>query len=114
MYPMLKPAIGKLTTEGGKLEGTAIQTTTTMAAVKSEDEVQQAKASADSGSKPTSIGGLGGMLAAPQDRKRGADDKDGGAKARATFMTTTNEVLRVATDVSADDVAIPAGFKEAK
>ena len=115
MYPMLKPAIGRLSTEGAKLEGTAIQTTTTMDAVKSEDEVQQeAKASGDSGgAKPTSIGGLGGMLAR-KIQKRGADDKDSGAKARATFMTTTNEVLRIATEVSAADVAIPAGFKEAR
>ena len=29
-------------------------------------------------------------------------------------MTSTNEVLKVATDVSAADVAVPAGFKENK
>jgi len=118
MYPMLKPAIGKMSAEGAKLEGTAIQTTTTMDAVKSQEQLQQdAKASTSTDtndSKPTSIGGLGGMLARKM-QKRGSDDKDGGAtKARATFMTTTHEVLKIATDVAAADVAVPAGFREAR
>jgi len=118
MYPMLKPAIGKMSAEGAKLEGTAIQTTTTMDAVKSQEQLQQdakASTSTDSNdSKPTSIGGLGGMLARKM-QKRGSDDKDGGAtKARATFMTTTHEVLKIATDVAAADVAVPAGFREAR
>ena len=118
MYPMLKPAIGKMSAEGAKLEGTAIQTTTTMDAVKSQEQLQQdakASTSTDSNdSKPTSIGGLGGMLARKM-QKRGRDDKDGGAtKARATFMTTTHEVLKIATDVAAADVAVPAGFREAR
>jgi len=29
-------------------------------------------------------------------------------------MTTTHEVLKVVTDVTAADVAVPAGFKEGK
>jgi hypothetical protein len=33
-------------------------------------------------------------------------------KARTTFMTITSEVLKVTPDVTAADVAIPAGFKE--
>jgi hypothetical protein len=118
MYPMLKPAIGKMSAEGAKLEGTAIQTTTTMDAVKSQEQLQQdakASTSTDSNdSKPTSVGGLGGMLARKM-QKRGSDDKDGGAtKARATFMTTTHEVLKIANDVAAADVAVPAGFREAR
>jgi hypothetical protein len=32
-------------------------------------------------------------------------------KQRVTFMTTTNEVLKVTTDVPAADVSVPAGFK---
>jgi hypothetical protein len=32
--------------------------------------------------------------------------------ARATFMTMNNEVLKITTNVSAADVALPAGFKE--
>ena len=48
------------------------------------------------------------MMAA---KRAGGDD---GAKARATFMTTTTEVLKVVSDVSAADVAVPPGFKENK
>jgi hypothetical protein len=29
-------------------------------------------------------------------------------------MTTTNDVLKVTTDVGAQDVAVPAGFKETR
>ena len=39
MYPMMKQALGKMTTEGGKIEGTPIQTTTTMDAVKSAEQM---------------------------------------------------------------------------
>jgi hypothetical protein len=48
--------------------------------------------------------------------KKNADEKDGGSKdkARTTFMTTNHEVLKVATDVTAADVAVPAGFKEGR
>jgi hypothetical protein len=41
----------------------------------------------------------------------GGDDAN---KPRATFMTVTSEVLKVSTDVSAADVAVPTGFKENK
>jgi len=37
-----------------------------------------------------------------------------GPKDRSTVLTTTNEVLKVATSVTAEEVAIPAGFKEKK
>jgi len=39
---------------------------------------------------------------------------DDAAKPRATFMTATTEVLKVVTDVTPADVAVPAGFKESK
>ena len=42
------------------------------------------------------------------------DSAAAGPKDRATVMTTTSEVLKVATTVAAEDVAIPAGFKESK
>jgi hypothetical protein len=124
LYPMLKPALGKMSTEGAKLQGTAIQTTTTMDAVKSAEQMQQEAQSSsssqpqsESGSKPTSVSGaLGGMLA--RKMKKSDENKDAGGgsadKSRATFMTTTHEVLKVGTDVSAADVAVPAGFKENK
>ncbi|HJZ77790.1 MAG TPA: hypothetical protein VKE51_38945 [Vicinamibacterales bacterium] len=125
MYPMMKDALGKMSTEGAKLQGSAIQTTMTMDAVKSAEQMQQeaqassssASSSSDGSAKPTTSvsGALGGLLARRM-KKNGDENKDGGSadKSRATFMTTTHEVLKVATDVSAADVAVPAGFKEAR
>jgi len=121
MYPMMKDALGKMSTEGAKLQGSAIQTVTKMDAVKSAEQVQQeaqqsSTSSSDSSAKPTSVGGaLGGMLARRM-KKNSDENKDGASadKSRATFMTTTHEVLKVATEVAAGDVAVPAGFKESK
>ena len=41
MYPMMKDAMAKMRAEGGKLDGTAIQTTVTMEAVKSAEQLAQ-------------------------------------------------------------------------
>jgi len=120
MYPMMKQALGKMSSEDAKLQGSAIQTVMTMDAVKSAEQMQQeaqsSESSSDSSAKPTSVGGaLGGMLARRM-RKNSDDNKDGAGadKSRARFMTTTHEVLKVGTDVTPADVAVPAGFKEAK
>jgi hypothetical protein len=121
LYPMLEQAAGKMNAEGVKMDGTAIQTTTTMDSVKSAEQMQQeAKASTstqdDGDAKPQGgvSGAVGGFLA--RRMKKNADEKEGAPKdkARATFMTTNHEVLKVATDVTAADVAVPAGFRENK
>jgi hypothetical protein len=112
MYPLMKQALARLATEGAKMDGTAILTTTTIDAVKSAEEMaQQAKQSeAESTSKPGGVGGLlGGLAKRAVAKKAGGDDA---AKPRATFMTSTTEVLKVVTDVSATDVAVPAGFQQ--
>jgi hypothetical protein len=123
IYPMMKQALGKMSTEGAKLQGSAIQTTTTMDAVKSAEQVQQeAQSSASSqqsapDSKPKGLdGAIGGFLARRMQKKAAGEDQASasGDKSRATFMTTTHEVLKVATEVTAADVAVPAGFKESK
>jgi hypothetical protein len=117
MYPMMKPAISKMNADGGKINGTAILTTVTMDSVKSEDQMaqdakQQSDSSSDKGKTPIGVGSmLGGFAKRAAAKKSGGDDA---ASARATFMTTTTEVLKVVTDVSAADVAIPAGYKESK
>jgi hypothetical protein len=94
------------------MDGTPIQTTTTIDAVKSEEQVAaEQKQQQDSRSTPPSgtVGGLIGGLA-----RRAANRNSTPAGARATFMTMTNEVLTVATTVGDADLAIPAGFKENK
>jgi sRNA-binding protein len=116
MYPNMKPALGKMSAEGSKLNGTPIQTVTTMDAVKSAEQMaQEAKAKEDdskSKSSGTPSGMIGGFLAKKiQKKAAGGDD---GTKSRATFMTMTSEVLKVVTDVTPADVAVPVGFKENK
>lgn len=110
MYPGLKDAMTRMRTEGVKLEGTAILSTVTVDAVKSAEQLaQEQKQSEQSGSSSSSSasGIVGGLM-------RRAVVKKEEPKSRVTFMTTTNEILRVTTDVAAADVAVPTGFKENK
>jgi hypothetical protein len=81
-----------------------------MDAVKSAEQLAAEKQSAAESSQPApkSVGGLIGGLA------RRAVKKDEEPKTRATFLTTSNEVLKLTTDVTAGDVAVPAGFTETK
>jgi hypothetical protein len=112
MYPMMKDAMARMSAEGAKLEGTPIQTITTMDAVKSAEQLAQEAKTADDSSSSSGggiSGRLGGMLA-----KKMAPKKDDANKPRATVMTMNHEVLKVATDVAPADVAVPAGFKENK
>jgi hypothetical protein len=113
MYPGIASAMNKLRTEGVKFDGTAIQTVSTFDAVASaEQQKQQAEAKSDEGSTPTGIGGLMGGLGRKMMKKK---EPEGGAAnatpGRARIMTMTNEVLKVTPSATAEDVAIPAGFK---
>jgi hypothetical protein len=114
MYPLLKDALGRMSTEGAKLDGTPIQSTVTIDSVKSADEMAQEKKQSEQDDSVKPAGGLGGMFGGFA--KRAIKKKEGGdtPQARATFMTVTNEVLKVATSVDAADLAVPAGFKENK
>ena len=113
IYPMMKDAITRMRTESVKMDGTPIQTTTTIDAVKSEEQVaaeqKQQQQDSRSSSPSSPVGALIGGLT-----RRAANRNSTAAGARATFMSMTNEVLKVATTVSDADVAIPAGFKENK
>ena len=102
MYPMVGKAMERMQKDGGKLAGTALETTTTFEAVKSPEQMAQAQQQSGS-----SGGGIGGMLA----RKMMKKNED---KPRSTIMTLNNEVLEIATSVAASDLAVPADFKEKK
>jgi hypothetical protein len=106
MYPQMKPALDKMKAEGGKIDGTAILTTVTLDAVPSPEQAAQQPKSG--GGPPTSIGGMIGGFG------KKAAKKDEAPKASTTFLTSTVEVLKLGTDVPADALAIPAGFKEEK
>jgi hypothetical protein len=101
LYPMLKPALGRIQTEHVNLDGTALETVTVIEAVKSKEQLDaDAKQEGDSG------GGIGGMLARRIMRKKEEP------KARAAFLTITHQVLSVSTDVAAEAVSLPVGFKQ--
>ena len=108
MYPMVKPAIEKMATEGKKLEGTPILTVITADAVKSAAQLaeEQKADQANSPANAKSVSGLLGGLA------RKAATKNEAPSSKATILTTSTEVLRISTSVSASDVALPAGLKQ--
>ena len=106
IYPFLKNALARLEQEKGKTDGTAVMTTVTVDAVKSKEEMAKPQSSEP---PPTSLGGLLGGFGRRGESKPAAENP-----ARSTFMTSIHEVLRVSTDVTDADVAIPAGFKERK
>jgi hypothetical protein len=112
IYPMLKPALEKMNAEQSKVEGTAILTTVKVEAVKSAEQIAQEQKQSEESSKPNLTGGVGGLLGGLA--RRAAQKKvDGdGPQPRAMVMTTTSELLKVATAVSDADVAVPAGFKQ--
>ena len=63
LYPMMKEAMGRMTTEGAKLDGTPIMTTVTMDAVKSEEQMAQQTAATTEEKPAAGLGGLLGGLA---------------------------------------------------
>jgi hypothetical protein len=117
MYPGLKEAMARLGRED--FGGTAIQTTTTTDAVRSAEQMKQqaaggSSASSDEKGNPLSVGGaIGGfMRRRQQQQEKEAAAKPNADPSRSTFMTVNNEVLKIAANVTAADVAMPAGFKE--
>lgn len=98
LYPGLQKAMTRMQTEGARLEGTPLESTMTVESVKSPE--QMAEASQSSGG-----GGLGGMLARKIAKKKEASP-------RSIVMTVNHQVLSVSPSAAAEDVQIPAGFKQ--
>jgi hypothetical protein len=117
MYPMMKQAIGRMNTEGDSIQGTPILQTLTFDSVKSAEQAaadaKQAQSPLDDPKIPANVGSLlsGFAKRAAAKKVAGNEDQD---RARVTILTSTNEVLKVATSLSSDELAIPAGFKETK
>jgi len=111
LYPMMAPAIAKLRAEGVKMDGTPVMTVLTFDAVQSAEQA----AAEQKESKPSASGGLGGIAGGLMRRAaQKKSDGDQNQKGRTKVMSSTTEILKVVTDVSAADVAVPAGFKENK
>ncbi|MEO8482629.1 MAG: hypothetical protein ABI634_10495 [Acidobacteriota bacterium] len=104
MYPSFKTMATQMQTEGQKMQGTPISSTVVFEAVKSAEQMKAADSQKDSGGG----GGLGGMLGKKLMGNRAQPTQ------RAKVMTTTHDMLSVATTVSAADVAMPDGYKEKK
>lgn len=101
-----KPAMDQMTAESRRLVGTPLASTIVMETVRS---AEQTKAAAANSQQSGGGGGLGGMLA----RRMGGNRAAAADNApRQTTFTTTHEILTVAPSATADDVAVPAGFKE--
>lgn len=106
MFPLIAKASDRLAKDGDKLSGTPLDVTTTIESVKSPEQMEQAQQQQQQQSGGAG-GGISGMLAKKMLKKEPP-------KQRATVMTTHHEVLEVATSVAANDLAIPAEFKEKK
>jgi hypothetical protein len=86
-----------------------------MDAVLSEEQMAEQQKNETSAAKndptPTTVGGLLGGLARRGAQRSSETKEPSKPSNRATVFTTTNEVLKIATEVSADTVAVPANFK---
>lgn len=124
LYPMMKPAFEKMAAEAGKMQGTPVQTVVTLDSVKSAEQVaaeeksgDSAKDAKDDSDSPSNLGGLLGGFGkkiakkASSEKKESSEDSAKRPKDRATVLTTTTDVLKVTATVTADEMAIPAGFK---
>jgi hypothetical protein len=114
MYPGMKDMAGKMQAERVNMEGAQILTEMIMETVKNAAQMAQEPKQESESSNITSIGGLGGMLGRRLGRKKEADADPNKPKNRSTVITMNHELLKVVPNVSPEDLAIPAGFKEKK
>ncbi len=98
MNPGIGPAMAKLRAETDKMHGSPVLTTTTMESVRNPEQ--------PAGGDAAAAGGFAALLA--QKMKKGGGG--GGDEARSVLMTTTHEVLSVSSQVTPQDVALPAGY----
>jgi hypothetical protein len=104
MFAGSQPMMQQMQAEGGKLQGTPLQSTMVLERVKSAEQMKAAASE-----QPSGGGGLSGALA-----RRMMGGRGGTQEARSTVLTMMNEYLTVDTSAADADVAIPAGFKEKK
>jgi hypothetical protein len=110
MYPSFSKMAGQMQTEATKLQGTPLLTVTTFESVRSAEAMSAASnQQSSSGQQSQSGSGLGSFLA-----RRLAPKSSGQDQPRSAIMTTTVERLSIETSASAEDVGVPAGFKEKK
>jgi hypothetical protein len=109
MYPQLKDLMSRSRVEGSRVDGTPISSAATIETVQSPEQKQQ---QAEQDKQQETSGGIGGMLAHKMMKKHEQSAQGSGDSSRSQLMTSTMEVLSVATSVTADAVTVPAGFKQ--
>jgi hypothetical protein len=102
MFPLFGKAMDRMQKDGDKLNGTPLDTTMTVEAVKSKDQMTQQQQQSSGG------GGLGGMLAKKMMKKNDSSSP------RSTVLTSRHQYLEISKSVDTADLAVPAGFKEKK
>ena len=102
VMPGLATLRERMATESRKLEGTPLVSTSVVETVKSAEQMAAVS------EPPASGGGVSGMMARRLAGNRGRPQQ------RSVFFTSTHETLSVAPAASAEDVSIPATFKEKK
>lgn len=113
MYPQIKPALDKMRAEGGNVEGTAILTEMRMESV--PPGTANTTAAAPPAPQPEQKKGrFGGMLGGLKKMAEAGQNNSNAKPQRSIILTTSVEMLKLTPDVTADAVAIPAGFKETK
>jgi hypothetical protein len=132
MYPTMKDAIGKMDVENVNMDGTAIITATTVQSVQNAQQAAQQQQAATAKSEKTStvdagsaggilggkksVGGILGGIGARAAQKKVEQKAEQSAQSdqtpgRSNIMTSNVEILKVSSDVTDADLAIPAGFK---
>ncbi len=115
MFPGLKDGMARLEKEKVNMDGTPIETIMAIQSVQTKEQAAQKKQEGTEGGSPAA--GLGGMLGRFGKKKEEPKAADAPPKAaadsdtRVTIMTGTNTLLSVSTSVSAEEVAVPAGFR---
>ncbi|OLD57077.1 MAG: hypothetical protein AUI54_03995 [Acidobacteria bacterium 13_1_40CM_2_56_5] len=114
--PFMKDAIEKFQKEAANLDGTSILLNMTVEVAAPPEEsaqlqkVQEREPKTDITSVRGVLGGLGRRIGRKNDEKK--EEPQTATPGRVGLMSMNHELVRISTDVSDADLAIPAGFKE--
>jgi len=111
LYPGMGSLMGKFRDQEVNMDGTPVLTTMTVETVASKEDAERMEKQEEE-APSGGFGGMFGGLAKKLGQKKSDEKDEGGGSGRKNVMTMNNELLSVSTSVSADAVAIPAGFKE--
>jgi alkanesulfonate monooxygenase SsuD/methylene tetrahydromethanopterin reductase-like flavin-dependent oxidoreductase (luciferase family) len=111
LFPAFKTLAARAQAERGRVQGTAVSSTTTLDTVKSAEQLreeaqQQRQQQQQQQQQQLGGGDVGGMFG------NRIGSRQTPVQQRTRTMTTTRDVLSIETTVTPADLAIPAGYKE--